>query len=96
MKRNRTILRLLVFAVLISFVAAAGVTAGDKGATGTITGSVNQTDKGWVIAADDGDYLVAGKDISALMGKKIKATGTVSEDKDGVKILNVTLIEAVN
>lgn len=46
-----------------------------------ITGLVEQTDSGYVIATKVFDYHVAEQDLSALVGKTIKATGTVQENE---------------
>lgn len=54
-----------------------------------ITGTVEQTDAGLIIKADEGDYLVAGEDLSAMVGKRVKASGMVAE-AEGHKTLTVT------
>ncbi|MCP4745979.1 MAG: hypothetical protein GY874_07535 [Desulfobacteraceae bacterium] len=59
----------------------------------TITGTVAQSDQGVVISADDGEvYIVAGQDLSDMVGKVVKATGTVEEGETG-KTLTVTSVE---
>ena len=58
-------------------------------------GLVEETDTGLVIVGDDGeDYYVAGKDLSAMIGKDVEATGTVSEN-DGVKTLRLITVKEV-
>jgi len=42
----------------------------------TIVGSVVKGEKGVVIEAEDGDYLVKGKDLSKMVGKMVEATGS--------------------
>jgi hypothetical protein len=82
-----------LFAVLLVFglLAATGAIAGGK----SITGMVEKTDQGIVISADNGDtYIVAGKDLSALVGQTVKATGTLEESKTG-KMLTVISVEPV-
>ena len=54
-----------------------------------ITGTVEKTDAGLIIKAGEADYLVAGQDLSSMVGKKVKATGTVAEAQ-GQKTLTVT------
>jgi hypothetical protein len=80
-----------VFAVLmvVGLLAATGAIAGDE----SITGTVEKTDQGIVIAADDGaTYIVMGKDLTEMVGKTVKATGTLAEGKSG-KILTVVDVE---
>ena len=49
----------------------------------TIVGTVVKTDKGYIIEAEDGDYLVKGKDVSKMLGKLIEATGVITESEKG-------------
>jgi hypothetical protein len=49
----------------------------------TIAGTVVKTDKGIVIEAEDGDYIVKGKDLSKMVGKMIEATGVITESDKG-------------
>lgn len=81
------------FAVMlvIGMLAATGAIAADD----SITGTVEETDNGIVISADNGDqYIVMGEDLSAMVGKTVKATGTLAEGKSG-KILTVISVEPV-
>jgi Protein of unknown function (DUF5818) len=82
-----------VFAVLlvIGLLAATGAIAGDQ----SVTGTIEKTDQGIVISADDGDtYIVMGKDLSDMVGQTVKATGTLAESQEG-KTLTVISIEPV-
>ena len=78
---------LLVVAVVFTAVACTKQTTPTK----EITGTVEQTVKGVVITSEGegGQYLVAGQDLSSMVGKKVKATGTVAEAQ-GQKTLTVT------
>ncbi len=77
--------------VIVGMLAATGAIAGDN----SITGTVEKTDNGIVISADNGDqYIVMGKDLTDLVGKTVKATGTLAEGKSG-KILTVISVEPV-
>lgn len=77
--------------LIIGFLASTPVLAGEQ----TITGVVKQTDQGVVISVDDGsDYLVQGKNLSAMVGKTLKATGTLAESDKG-KVITVTQIEEI-
>ena len=80
---------LLVVAVVFTAVACTKQTTPTK----EITGTVEQTDKGVVITSEGegGQYLVAGQDLSSMVGKKVKATGTVAEAQ-GQKTLAVTSV----
>jgi hypothetical protein len=81
------------FAVMlvIGMLAATGAIAADD----SITGTVEETDNGIVISADNGDqYIVMGEDLSDMVGKTVKATGTLAEGKSG-KILTVISVEPV-
>ena len=81
------------FAVLLVFglLAATGAIAADE----SITGMIEKTDQGIVISADNGDtYIVAGKDLSEMVGQTVKATGTLAEGESG-KTLTVISVEPV-
>ena len=85
MKRN--LIKVFAILLVIGLVAATGAIAGDQ----SITGMVEKTDQGIVISADNGDtYIVAGKDLSAMVGQ----TGTLAEGQSG-KTLTVISVEPV-
>lgn len=52
----------------------------------TIAGAVVKTDKGLVIEADDGNYLIKGKDLSKMVGKLVEITGIITESEKGDSI----------
>lgn len=81
----------MVFAFMASVAFVGSVVAEDS-----ITGTIHQSNSGEVmIKAEDGaDYLVTGADILEMVGKTVKATGTLSEDGD-VKIIEVMRMEEV-
>jgi hypothetical protein len=66
-----------------------------KAETMTVTGMVEaMKDKkgkvtGYTLATDTETYMLKGKKISAMVGKKVEATGTVSTAKGGKKTLTV-------
>ena len=77
--------------MIVGMLAATGAIAGDD----SVTGTVDKTATGIVILADDGvEYMVMGKDLSEMVGKTVKATGTLAEGKSG-KILTVVSVEPV-
>ncbi|MCP4745825.1 MAG: hypothetical protein GY874_06735 [Desulfobacteraceae bacterium] len=59
-----------------------------------IIGIVVQTDQGVVISADDCDYIVEGQDLFDMIGKNVKAAGTI-EESEVLKIITVTSVEEV-
>lgn len=78
--------------LVIGFLATSLAIAGEE----SITGVVEQTEQGIVISADDGaSYLVQGQNLSAMVGKTLKATGTLSEGENG-KVITVTHIEEIS
>ena len=88
---KRKLSKLLTIMLVISLFTAAGAIAGET----SITGTVQQTDKGIVIAADDGGtYNVMGVDFTEMVGKVVKATGTLAESTNG-KVLTVISVEPV-
>jgi hypothetical protein len=49
----------------------------------TIEGFVVKNGKDFVIEADDGDYIVRGKDLSRFIGKMVLVTGIITENQKG-------------
>ncbi len=49
----------------------------------TIVGIVVKNGKNYVIEADDGDYIVKGKDLGKMVGKMVEVTGKVTESDKG-------------
>jgi hypothetical protein len=89
MKRN--IVKMLAILLAVGLLAAAGAIASDE----SVTGTIEKTDQGIVIVAEEGDsYIVMGKDLSGLIGQTVKATGTLAESREG-KTLTVISIEPV-
>lgn len=90
MKFNMKYLMVLLCAAMIALTPAMAM-AMVAGGSDTVTGVVEQTEAGVVIAADDGQYLVVGYDLSDMVGKAVRATGTVTES--GGKTIEVTSVE---
>lgn len=89
MKGN--IMKMFAILLAVGLLAAAGAIASDQ----SVTGTIEKTDQGIVIVADEGDsYIVMGKDLSGLIGQTVKATGTLAESREG-KTLTVISIEPV-
>jgi hypothetical protein len=87
--RKRTI-------IVIGLLMAIGLvfTSGIALAEDNVTGTVLKTEAGLVLEAVDGTYLIVGQDLSDMVGKKIKATGTISEGKAG-KTIEVMAVEEI-
>lgn len=91
MKRNRWIWKVLAVVMVIGLVSVAGVMAAEE----TLTGLVEESDQGIVLSADDGEtYMVQGQDLSAMVGKSVKATGTLSEGESG-KTITISSVEEI-
>jgi hypothetical protein len=89
MKRN--LMKMFAILLVIGLIGVTGAIASDQ----SVTGTIEKTDQGIVISADDGDtYIVMGKDLSDLVGQTVKATGTLAESQVG-KTLTVISIEPV-
>lgn len=75
--------------LVIGLLSVAGAMAAEE----TITGIVEQGDQGIVLSADDGEtYMVQGQDLSTMVGKSVKATGTLAEGTSG-KTITITSVE---
>lgn len=91
MNRKQIVWKLLVVVAIIGLLAVGSAMAAEE----TISGTIEQGDQGIVISADDGQtYMVQGQDLSSMVGKTVKATGTLEEGKSGMTI-NVTKVEEV-
>lgn len=92
MEKNSMIGKAVVMAMVFAFMASVGSVSAED----SITGTIHQSDSGEVrIKAEDGaDYIVMGADITEMVGKTVKATGTLSEEGN-VKIIEVMSMEEV-
>ena len=79
-ERIKNFVFLVFFAFLFSSCITGIVTAAWEE---TLMGTVVKQGKGFVIEADDGDYIVKGKDVSKLVGKLVEVTGIVTESGKG-------------
>lgn len=59
-----------------------------------LTGTVEQTDDGIVLATDMGNYKVMGQDLSDMVGKTVKVTGAVEESQGELTISVLSVAEA--
>jgi hypothetical protein len=84
LKGKRKIPYVLLCAMMVFFACSTWVVhvhAADE--EETIAGTVVKTDKGIIIEADDGDYLVKGQDLSKMVGKMVEVTGIITESPKG-------------
>jgi hypothetical protein len=82
MKFNKKQIAIVLLAVMISLVAgmAAAMVAE------TIVGTVEATDAGLMLKAGDGDYMLTGEDMSAMIGKMVTVTGSFAESESGTTL----------
>ena len=92
---HRKLMIMIICAFSLVLVGSTIVVAQEEEGKIAITGTVEQTDTGFVIMGDDGeDYYVAGRDLSAMVGKDVEAIGTVTEN-EGVKTLRLITVKEV-
>lgn len=60
-----------------------------------IIGTVMTTDKGLALNTDTGLISITGADLSAMVGKKVKVTGAISESQEGkvIQVMTATPME---
>lgn len=88
-----------IFILFLSFVFSLNISLCVKSPTvaaelETIAGTVVKTDKGIIIEAEDGDYLVKGADLSKMVGKMVEATGIITESDKG-DVIDVKSFEEI-
>ena len=80
----KALVKITLFALIISFVFGFYVKNGVAASTEeTIVGVVSKSGKGFVIEADEGDYIAKGKDLSKMVGKLVEVTGVITESDKG-------------
>lgn len=90
MNTKKKWLRIASIVLAICFVTSMAAIAGGQG----VTGKVEKTSSGIVIQSGADTYMVMGKDLSPMVGKTVKATGTITEGAQG-KTLKVTKVEEI-
>ncbi len=92
MKTKTIIGAIMALTLVLGFLFTTGVAAENK----TITGMVDVNDSDMIIiSADDGeDYLVKGRDLTEMIGKAVKVTGTLEEGGDA-KTITVMEMEEI-
>ena len=91
---NKSLTRMALFGALmvLALHLIAGPAAMAMVAESSITGTIVESEDGYIIMAEFEDYLVVGVDVSEWVGRTVKATGTVSEG-DGGKEIHATSVE---
>jgi len=94
MKRWYLVVCILTAWVLGLGLTACGQQAGAKSGKSTVTvhGSVIASNGAFTIRSEGKTFQLAGQDLSSMVGKMVKATGTVSEE-GGKTILTVTSVQ---
>ena len=95
MRLNRKLVTMIICALALLLMGSTIVVAQEEeGGKIAITGTVEQTDTGFVIMGDDGeDYLVSGKNLAAMIGKDVEAIGTVTEEEGVITLRVITVKE---
>ncbi len=93
MRRIVRVFLTATFLLFLSSAAAPGVIAALN--EQTMMGSVARAGQNFVIEADDGDYIVKGKDVSKFLDKLVIVTGIVKEDskEDFIEIKTIEDIQ---
>ena len=87
--------RVLCCAVFFAFLFATAIACAAPAAQDeTIVGTVVQSGKNFVIEADDGDYIVKGKDLTKMVGKLVEVTGKITESDKG-DVIEVKSVEEI-
>ncbi len=89
MRKKMKLVSVICLALAVCLVGIAPAMAADS-----VTGTIQQGDSGLVLQAADGNYILAGQDLTDMVGKTIKVTGTIAEGDAG-KTLTVMSFEEV-
>jgi hypothetical protein len=89
------IIRIFVSAVALVFIFSTCITDTVAAAREeTMMGTVVKQGGGFAIEADDGDYILKGKDLSKLVGKLVEVTGVITGSDKG-EVIEVKSIQAL-
>lgn len=93
--KMRYIIRVFLPALFLAFVSStcAIVTAAD-GREETMLGAVVKRGKAFIIEADDGDYIVKGKDLSKFVDKLVIVSGIIKESPQG-DVIEIKTVEDI-
>lgn len=92
MKQKRVWVLVLVFVFAILVFSMPTQAVADEQVT--VIGTLQKSKRGIVLITDKETYLIMGQDLSALVGRKVKATGKLIENYRGKSLL-VNVVEIV-
>jgi hypothetical protein len=88
-------IKIFVLAIFLAFLFSICITGIVSAAEEeTLMGYVVKKGKGFVIEADDGDYIVKGKDVSKLVDRLVEVTGIITESNKG-DVIEVKSIQPI-
>jgi len=91
MLKKATFWKGVVCVLTICLVTAVTIWADEEA---TVTGTIEKTDQGIVLSADNGErFIVKGRDLSDMVGHTVQATGMLSEEKEGITITIISVEE---
>lgn len=91
MKNHNNLFKCTIFmAALLLLTVACGKSVADNAVTGTVV----ETENGFVIHSADGSVLQVDSDLSDMVGKRVKVIGTIEEGDTGKKI-TISKIEEI-
>lgn len=59
-----------------------------------LDGMLTQTENGLALVTDTDTYIVAGQDLTGMVGQKVKVTGAIAEG-DGGQVIEVMSVEPI-
>ncbi|MGD9212786.1 MAG: hypothetical protein PVI90_18525, partial [Desulfobacteraceae bacterium] len=68
--------RLIILAMVLAFITNMGLAIGEES---SVIGMVEKTDAGLVLTGIEDSYLITSGNLSKMIGKTIKAIGTISK-----------------
>ena len=84
--------RIIVLAMALAFITSMGIAIGEES---SVIGMVERTEEGLVLTTVEGSYLITGGNLTTMIGKTIKAIGTISKINEHKTIAVVSAEEVV-
>ena len=84
--------KVIFLAMTLAFVISMGFAIADES---SIIGVLQKTKAGFILTATDGNYLINGGNLAALLGKTIKVTGTITESSEIKTIILMSAEELI-
>ena len=76
--------KLLIPAIFLAFLFSISISEFAKAAQDeTLTGYIVKRGKTFFIEAEDGDYIIKGKDVSKMVNRLVEVTGTITQSDKG-------------